>query len=361
MKQWIKISLYVCIPILFVLAIYFYKTGNKPDMNIPELSTAAANSKSRAGKGSLPVNVYIANEGIVKDGIRGIGSLLPNEVVNIASELSGKVERINFTEGEFVSKGTILVKLNDEDLQSQLARAEYQMKLTQEKLQRQKILLEKDAVSREEYDQAQTEFNVLKQDLEQIKIKIDRTEIKAPFNGIIGFRDISLGAYLQPGSKIATLVDVANLKLEFSISEKYATNSLIGKNAEFTVEGVGKTFRAKVYAIDPHLDMKTKVVTLRALFNNAGNLLKAGMSAKVLFSSSNSIESILIPNEAIIQDAKGRSVWVKREGKATSVPVEIGTRTEDMIEIRSGLMQGDSVIITGLMQISENMAVKATN
>lgn len=361
MKKWVKLSLYVCIPLLFVLAVYLYKQAGKPDMNPADKAQTTGQKARRGVTGKLPVTVYIADRGIVKDGIRGIGSLLPNEVVNIASELAGKVEKINFTEGEFVPRGTILVKLNDDDLQSQLARGEYQMKLTQEKLQRQKILLEKEAVSREEYDQVQTEFNVLQQDIEQIKIKIEKTEIKAPFNGIIGFRDISLGAYLQPGSKIATLVDIATLKLEFAISEKYATNNLIGNDVEFSVEGVSKTFKAKVYAVDPNLDTKTRTILLRAVFDNTRNQLKPGMSAKVLFSSSKNKESILIPNEAIVQDAKGRSVWIKKEGKATSVPVDIGTRTEDLIEIRRGLEPGDSVIVTGIMQLRENLPVTATN
>lgn len=360
MRKWIRFSLYACIPLLFGVAVWIYKQQNQPEMNAPITSPLQQNTRQGA-KGALPITVYLADRGVVKDGIRVTGSLLANEVVNIASELAGKVEQINFTEGEFVSRGKILVKLNDEDLQAQLARAEYQMKLTQEKLQRQKILLEKEAVSREDYDQVQTEFNVLKQDIAQIKIKIDRTEIKAPFNGIIGFRDISLGAYLQPGSKIATLVDIARLKLEFSISEKYATNSLIGKEAEFTVEGVSRPFKASIYAVDPSLDVKTRTILLRALFNNADHLLKPGMSAKVLFSSSKNTESILIPNEAIVQNAKGRTVWVKREGKAVSVPVEIGTRSEDRIEIRQGLNPGDSIIITGLMQLRENLPVLATN
>ncbi len=362
MRKWVKISLYICIPLLFAAAIYLYKQTGRPDMNtVAAVLTPRKEQAANPGRSKLPITVYVADRGIVKDGIRVIGSLLPNEVVNIASELAGKVERINFTEGEFVQAGTVLVKLNDDELQVQLARAEYQMKLTREKLQRQKILLDKEAVSREDYDQVQTEFNVLTQDIAQIKVKIDKTEIKAPFNGIIGLRDISLGAYLQPGSKIASLVDIAKLKLEFAINEKYVTNNLIGKDAEFSVEGVSKTFRATVYAAEPSLDTKTHTMLLRAMFNNTGNKLKPGMSAKVLFSSSKRDESILIPNEAIVQSAKGRTVWVKKEGKAISVPVNIGIRTEDMIEIRRGLEQGDSIIITGLMQLRENLPVTATN
>src|SRR5690606_21963778 len=145
-------------------------------------------------------------------------------------------------------KGTLLIKLNDSELQVQLKKAQYQYTLLEERLERQRILLEKDAVSREDYDKVLTEFNVLKQDIEQLKISIEKMHIVAPFSGVVGFRDVSLGAFLQPNSKITSLVDVANLIVEVAIPEKYVLDKLYGATINFTVEGMIDNFSAVIYA-----------------------------------------------------------------------------------------------------------------
>jgi membrane fusion protein (multidrug efflux system) len=279
MKTFQKYFTYLIIVLITVVAVYLYNSvTNKPKINEENSEKvgrdggnksgkdAAAgdkkDNKSQRGQGGggrvLPVSFYIADYEKNNGGLLGLGSLVAKERVDLVSEVSGRVIDIRFKEGEFVRRGTVLVKLNDDELQTQLKRAQYQYGLLKEKLERQKILLNKDAVSREDFDQVQTEYNVLSQDIEQLKSKIDKCEVKAPFDGMLGFRNVSLGAYLVPNSKITTLVDIKNLVIEFSIPEKYATKKLIGSIAKFTVQGSTKENSARVYAIDPELDVKTR-------------------------------------------------------------------------------------------------------
>ena len=365
MKKKHKIFLYVSIPVVVIASVLIYNTlTNKPNLNAensaPAKSGPGGQRSGGAGK-SLPVSVYIAEFMSREDGRMTMGTLMANERVDVVSELSGRVTAINFREGQFVRKGEILIRLNDDELLTQLTKAEYQYTLLGQRLGRQKILLEKDAVSREEYDGVLTEYNVLKQDIEQLRIKIEKMKIRAPFDGVLGFREISTGAFLQPGSKISTLVDVASLKLEFSIPEKYINDIKSGENVIFTIEGMSNKFSAKIYAIDPEVELKTRTVMLRALYKNSSFKLKPGMSAKVTVNSANGAQNIYVPNQSVVPDVKGRSVWMLKEGKATLVPVQTGTRTADMLEVLSGIERGDTIITTGLMQLREGISVTPTN
>lgn len=361
MKNRQKYILYAAIPAVLVLSVYGYnKIFNKSQLDESGSAPAGARSEERRGGGggrSLPVSVHIANYMSGEEGRLAIGTLVANEKIDVVSELSGRVTEINFKEGELVRKGKILLKLNDDELVSQLVKAEYQNTLLEQRLGRQKILLEKDAVSREDYDKVLTEYNVLRQDIEQLKIRIEKMKVRAPFDGVIGFRNISLGAFLQPNSKISTLVDIASLKLEFSIPEKYINDVKPGNKVVFTVEGMSNKFNAQIYAIEPEIDLKTRTSMLRAKYVNSGMRLKPGMSAKVAYSMTQGAESIYVPNQSVVPDVKGRSVWVVKEGKAALVPVQTGSRTADMLEILSGIEAGDTVITTGLMQLREGIQV----
>lgn len=304
--------------------------------------------------------VYVASYNSLDEGIVTLGSMLANEEVDIASEIAGKIERISFEEGASVKKDAILVKINDDDLQAQLKRAIFQRDLLKEKLNRNKILLDKDAISRESFDQIETDFNMVEADIQLLKVKIDKTEIRSPFSGTIGFRHISPGDYLQPNSLVAKLVDASKLKLEFSIPEKYKNRPLKGSSIEFTTEGDNNTYNAKIYAIDPIIDQKTRTMTLRALFNNSAGRISPGMSARVMVGKKTGT-TIMIPTQAIVPDTDSRKVWIVEQGDAVSRSVVTGVRNEDMIEIKSGLSVGDSVVITGLMQIKEGAKLQITN
>ena len=343
--------------------VYTYIIAPPPKMNavVPTAGGQRQGGGSARGGGgrALPVSVYIAGYNDVSDGRIVLGTLLPNETVDLACQTSGKVASINFKEGEWVEKGTLLVKIDDLDLQAQLTRAEHQFSLASERLRRQQILFERDAVSREAYDQALTDHNMIEADIELLRVRIDRTEIRAPFSGIIGFRTISQGAYLQAGAKVATLTDISTLKLEFSVSERNVFQRLEGATALFTVAGSEKEYRAKVYAIDPVLEGRTKTVGLRALFDNREGVLRPNMSTKVILNPEHSSVSLLVPSEAVIPDVGGRSVWLVRNNRAAQVSVKTGTRTVDMVEILEGVAVGDTVITSGLLQIRQDQAVLA--
>ncbi|MFA6770138.1 MAG: efflux RND transporter periplasmic adaptor subunit [Bacteroidales bacterium] len=362
MKKRDKYLLYIAIPAFFALAFFAYNTFFK-EKKVKLASINQSKNESNTGRQGrvLPVSVHIADLMAREDGFLRIGNLVANEKVEMVSEQSGRVVSINFKEGQFVKKGTLLIKLNDDELQVQLKKAQYQHTLLEERLERQRILLEKDAVSREDYDKVLTEFNVLKQDIEQLKIRIEKMHITAPFDGVVGFRDVSLGAFLQPNSKITTVVDIANLIVEVAIPEKYIIDKLYGKTINFTVEGMINDFSAVIYAIDPQVDVNTRTIMIRARHKNNNNLLKPGMSAKVMLNTGSQDINVYVPNQAVVPDVNGRSVWKYKNGKAKFVPVQTGNRTADMLEILSGVEKGDTIIITGLMQLREGISVSASN
>lgn len=308
----------------------------------------------------VPVEVHVAALEPIDAGIGGLGKLLANEEVEIVSEIAGKVEKIQFSEGAKVRAGDLLVKVNDDDLQAQLSRAEFQRRLLSDKLDRNRILFEKDAVSGEAFDQIETDYNMVEADIRLLKVKIDKTEIKAPFDGVIGFRYISLGSYLQPSTPIAQLVDHSKLRVEVAIPAQYLDASLIGAPLMFTVRGDDTPRRARVYAIDPRVDDKTKTIILRGLYDNADGRLLPNMS--VTFSiSQRQGRSLQVPTEAIVPEIDRQRVWVVRKGRAVPVAVTTGVRNERMIEITDGIAAGDSVIVTGLMQVRDGARVEVVS
>ncbi|MCP9612048.1 efflux RND transporter periplasmic adaptor subunit [Coprobacter tertius] len=346
-KRLLKIG----VPLLLVGGLIYYKIIYYP-------SPDQSGSPKKSGEKSIPVNAYVIKPQKLNDGIQAVGTLMPAEEVDLVAETSGKVTGIFFKEGTRVDKGTLLVKVDDSDLQAQLLRAQYQHKLLSERLERQRILFEKDAVSREEYDQVQTDYNMVEADMELLKVKIAKTELRAPFSGIIGFRNVSLGAYLQNNIIVSHLVDDSRLKIDFSIPEKYASRDLNGAMVKFRTESSDREFSARIYAIDPRVDTKTRTILLRAICENFDKALSPGMFARINLITGRTNKAILIPTQSVVPDMDGKSVWVLRNGKAYSQKVETGQRTEDRIEVISGVMMGDTILISGLMQVREGSSLK---
>lgn len=317
-------------------------------------------SKIHSKGGNLPVSGIVAQYTESENGITAMGTMLANEEVELVAEIVGKVRGIYFQEGSRVKKGQLLLKVDDADLQAQLERAEFQRKLLSEKLERQRILLKRESISRESFDQLQTDYNVLQADIELLNVKIRRTEVRAPFDGVMGFRYVSDGSYVQPSSKIATIVDNSVLKFEFSVPEKYASRRLKGSIVSFRVTGNEQLYEAEVYAVDPLIDVKTRMILLRARFNNDKNELMPGMFAKGNLAVGGKNEYIAVPTEAVVPEMEGKRMWLVENGKAKSVPVEIESRSAKFVEVISGIQPGDTVLTGGLMQLREGMVVQVT-
>ena len=349
-KKIIYIGLPVLAVVIYVVYALFFPKSSDAKTGEPKMN--------KGGGGAISAQIFVVNTAEFTNGIQAVGTLLANEEVDIVSEIAGKIVGVYFEEGKAVTKNQLLVKVEDTDLQAQLKRAEYQLKLTSERLERQKILLDKEAVSREEFDHVQTDYNILLADIELLKTKIAKTEIRVPFSGTIGFRDVSVGSYLQPNTLISHLSDQYKLKVEFSIPERYAATSLIGKKILFKTESSNKNHEAIVYAVDSKIDIATRTVIVRGMYNNTKENLKSGMFVRLTLVTETASNVILIPTEAIVPEMDGKKVWVISDGKAQSRQVTTGFRSNNNIEILSGLEVGDTVMITGLMQVREGSAVR---
>jgi membrane fusion protein (multidrug efflux system) len=289
------------------------------------------------------------------DLINSTGTLRPDEEVELSFETSGKIVGINFKEGTRVKKGELLAKINDKPLQAQLQKLQAERKLVEEKEFRQRSLLDKDAISKESYDQIVTELQTIEADINLIKARIAETELRAPFDGIIGLRYVSEGSYTTPSTKIARLIKMSPIKLEFSIPERYADDIKIGFPVTFRIDN--KIYQATVYAVDPKIELTTRSILIRALYPNKNEELKSGRYAAVTLQLAQIENAIAIPSEALIPEMEGEMVYVYRNGKASSIKVITGLRTESMVQILTGLKFGDTLLISGILQLRESLPV----
>ncbi len=319
-----------------------------------------AGSGAGAGRGQqiLFASGYVIVPTQMNELIYGTGSLLPDEEVELSFETSGKVVGIHFQEGSRVKKGELLAKINDKPLQAQLLKLQAQRKLLEEREFRQRQLLERDAISRESYDQVSTEFQSLQADILLLEARIAETEMRAPFDGIVGLRMISEGAYANTQTKIVRLVKISPLKIEFSVPERYAGEITPGYPIRFFVDGMQDTFNASVYAIEPKVDIDTRTIVTRARYANKNEELKPGRFAKVEALLSQIDNAISIPTEAVIPEMDGEKVFIYKNGKAQQVRVTTGLRTAAQIQIKEGLQFGDTLLTTAILQLRHQLPIK---
>jgi membrane fusion protein (multidrug efflux system) len=285
------------------------------------------------------------------------GSVLANESVELRAETSVIITRLNFEEGTFVRKGFLLEKINDRDLQAQLKKLILQDSLMSRDEYRKRKLLEIKAISREEYEMVQTELETVRAEQEVVKTQIERTDVIAPFSGMVGLRQVSEGAYVDASTLIATLQQIDPVRIEFAVPEKYRAHLMSGTAVQFSVTGVDSTFLAEVYAVESRIDPATRSVTARARSQNPGKLLFPGAFARMELILENIPDALLVPAEAVVPEMNRHKVFVVRNGKAEAVEVTTGIRTEHRTQITSGIEAGDSVAVIGLLQLREGSKV----
>lgn len=355
MKLLIRIGIFIAF--VAVLAFVKIKYLTKETPQIGGANAAAAGAKG-GGAPATGVMGFVVKSEKLDNKIFATGSVTASEMVDLKPEVAGKIVKLNISEGKSVSKGQLLIKLNDEDLQAQVKKLNAQLRLTEQSAQRLKKLLDIKGVSQDEYDVVENQMNNIRADLEVTQAQIAKTELKAPFSGVIGLRNVSLGSYINASSQVANIQILNPIKVDFTVPEKYSSQVKVGETITFTTEGSPERYTGKVYAMDNQIDPITRSLKIRATAQNPSGKLKPGAFVKVDFSLKEIGNALMIPTEAIVPVLKGQQVFVARDGKAKVVPVEVGVRTDARIQILNGIQVGDTIITSGLMGMKPDTKVK---
>ncbi len=326
-------------------------------------SSKGKNKASAAGNPSGAASATIVEAVVVKPRpldrkINVTGTIIANEEIELRSEISGKVTSISFSEGNRVQKGQLLVKIIDSDLQAELKKLVLQDTLISRDEFRKGKLLEMNAISREEYDNVLTQLHTIRAEKHYVLAQIEKTEIRSPFDGMAGLRYVSEGGFVSPTSLIATLQQINPVKVEFSVPERYRNYMQSGTEIYFTTTGSDENFKAIVYAIEAKIDPATRTVKVRARCSNDKNLLTPGAFAKVEIVLERMDSALVVPAQAVIPELNGQKVFLVKNGEAQVSKIEVGIRTDSETEILSGINEGDTLALTGLLQLRPGSKVE---
>ena len=310
---------------------------------------------------ALNINAIVMNYQALIDNTRSLADILPDEEVDLSFETSGKITNIYFKEGTHVEKGELLAKINDRPLQAQLLKLEAQIPLAEARVERQGTLLERDAVSKEAFETVDTELEKLLADIELVKANIAQTELRAPFEGIVGLRNVSEGAYTSPSTTITKLTKIKPIKIEFPIPEQYSEDIVPGTHIIFRLTGSLEDYHAQVYAVESKVDINTRGLRARATYPNTNEFIKPGRYASVELTKNEIKDALAVPSESIIQEMGRSIVYLYKSGKANPVEIIPGLRTSSHVQVVQGLNVGDTVIISGVMQLRTGLSVTIDN
>jgi membrane fusion protein (multidrug efflux system) len=320
--------------------------------------TSSAPGGASMTETALQVRAYRVEPTELTEQLSTTGTIRANEEVEIVSEISGKISSIHFDEGSRVRAGELLLKIDDSELLAERQRALYRVELAERDEARQKQLLEDGVIAREAYDVALGELNVLRAELQLIEAQLLKTEIRAPFNGVIGLRWVSPGSYLSSQTRIASLKDLDPVKLDFTVPEKYSGLMQVGDRISFTVGSSDRTFDGTIYAVEPGIEASTRSLRVRARCPNHNGALVPGAFANVTLVLRSVADALTVPSIAVIPELGGKKVFVYEDGLAQSRSVETGIRSQNEVQVTSGLIEGDLVITTGLLQLQPGAEVE---
>lgn len=358
MSKKTKIILLVVIGLL-ILGMALYPQIKKRYFKPAEIEQSVPRENASAGREPLNVNAQIVKYETLTDMFRTKGVLLPDEEVNLSFETSGKITGIHFQEGTSVKKGQLLAKMNDKPLQAELKKLEAQIPLAEDRVFRQKSLLAKDAVSQEAYESVVTELDKLNADIELIKARIEQTELRAPFDGLIGLRLVSEGTYVTTSTIVSTLTKIKPLKVEFSVNEAQANYIKPGLKLDFTAgTDMLHKYAAKVYAVESRLDEKTLTLKARGMYDNADGKLKPGNSVNVEIKMNEYDNALVVPSIALVAEMGRDIAYVYKNGIAKQIVIVKGMRTASSVQALEGISRGDTLITSGVMQLRDGMPVK---
>jgi membrane fusion protein (multidrug efflux system) len=339
------------IPVVLLAMLLTSCKDNKEDA---KAAAAAGKPKGLKAEGYVVIPQSFQND------YTASGNLRANEELEIHPEIAGRITQIAFKEGSFVRKGQLLVQLNDADLRAGLNKLRAQRKLQDKILERSQELVRIGGISRQDYETTETQIASIKADIALQEADLQKTKIVAPFDGVVGLRNVSVGAVVTTATIVALLQQVNPLKMDFTVPEQYYSNIKMGNQVFFTIGNETEARSGTIAAADPGADAMTRSVRIRALVKNDDHQLLAGSFARVRVPIESHPDAILIPSQSIIPTTKDKKVAIVRGGKVEVIVVQLGTRTDDMVEVTQGLQRGDTVITTGIMQVKPGMDVTIT-
>ncbi|WP_143304495.1 efflux RND transporter periplasmic adaptor subunit [Chitinophaga vietnamensis] len=337
-----------------VAAFFVYRkvAGNKAAAEGPAAPKGGGPAKS------LLIDAWIVKNAPLSQYVDASGTLQSNEEVEVKPEINGRITHLYFKEGTNVKKGDLLVKLYDEDLKAQLQKLKLQQQLAKTTLERQENLLKINGISRQDVDVTRNQVSAFGADMDYTQTQLQKTELRAPFNGRLGLRNVSEGAIVSSTVVITTLQQIDPLKIDFSVAEKYRNLIHNGDKVSFYVAGDNKEYTGSIYAIDPKIDLNTRMVKLRAIVPNNNGALFPGSFAKVRINLKDMPDAMMIPSQAVIPGTRDKKVIIADSGRAKFIVVETGIRDEANVQITSGLKAGDTVITTGILQLKPGAVLK---
>lgn len=285
------------------------------------------------------------------------GTLVANEATEIHPEISGRITYLNINEGKFVAKGTLLAKLYDGDLQATLNKLQVQLQIAQQNEQRSSQLLNIQGISQQDYDASLLNVNNIKADIEVTKAGITKTEIRAPFDGRLGLKLVSSGAFVSPTVTLTNITQLNQMRIDFTVPEKYSTQIKIGQPLDFSVEGNNKAYKARVIATQASVIEATRTLQVRAAVQGNQSDLIPGKFAKVSLDFQPNPNAITVPSQAIIPQARGKKIYLYNDGVAKFVDVTTGYRDSSSVEITEGIKAGDTILLTGLLSLKPDSKV----
>jgi len=313
--------------------------------------------KTDAKKGSkMAVEVYTIETSDVPIRIDVPGTIIPSEEVDLYSEISGRVQKINFEEGRKVRKGELLIQMDVDILQAQKKKLDVDLSLAKKDEARKKTLFDANGLSQEEYEKASANLASTQAAIDLINVQISKAQIRAPFSGTVGLRHISEGAYITPSTLITSIIQDDVVKVEFSIAEIYASAVKMGQDIVFRTQKDSTDYHGKVFAFQPFINADTRMLTIRATLKNDGRFI-AGSFVSVNYDLGTEDNAMMIPTESIIPVLKGQKIWVIRSGSVHEIPVELGIRTADKVQVMGDIKPGDTVLVSGLLAVKEGMPV----
>ncbi len=321
-------------------------------------SSSPLKPTGRPSQGALPVSVHIAKFEKSDHKLYLSGTAYASEEVQLNPEMSGKLSYLNIPEGKVVSRGSLLAKINDIEFQAQLKKVRSEMELLKIKESRNKKLLDIHSISREEYDNSLNELQVKSAEEELILAQIQKTEIRAPFTGILGFKNTGPGAYVSPSQSLTSIQQIDPIKIEFTIPEKYRSLIQAGQTIQFSVDGSKNLFQARIDITDSKIDIDTRTLKVRAIYSNPAKKILPGAFVKIELNLKDQEKSILIPSQALVPILKAYKVFIVEQGLAKEQIVETGLRSETDVQILSGLKEGDTLITSGILSLKNGMAIQ---